>query len=158
MGAPRRNDARRTAASALMTGLLVASAVVLSACVSPAVNAEGYRGKVAHSEQRMETVVASARLTAELSLTGKLLHTVADGLVTRAEDEAESIASGLRSVQPPDDASVRLMKRSLPVLEGVADALTDLRLALRRRDETAMKAALSDLAERAAQLPSLAVG
>ncbi len=80
--------------------------LLLSACVSPAINADGYRGKVMQSAKKMSGLIGAARLAVQLDLDHKMLRTVTDNVVTDAENDAGSVVTALGSVQPPDAASV----------------------------------------------------
>jgi hypothetical protein len=108
--------------------------LVLSACVSPAIDRAGYRGKVGHSAQEMAGIIGSAQLAATLDLRGRMLFNVTDTVVSDAEQDAQSVLSSLDSVQPPDAASVKLRDAADQVLQNAAGELADLRIALRRHD------------------------
>jgi hypothetical protein len=114
--------------------------------VSPAINAEGYRGKVGHSAQKMVGVIGSAQLASELDLQGKLLDTVADQTISDAEQDAQSVITSLDSVQPPDQASVTLRTRADQILQDASSQLSDLRIAQRRGDQGSMRHTLGELA------------
>ena len=124
---------------------VVSVALVLCGCVSPAVNADGYRGKVSQSAKKMVGLINSAGLAARLDLDGRMLHTVTDNVVTDAERDAQSVLTSLGSVQPPDQASITLRNASDDVLQQAASQLSDLRIAVRRRDQHAMQSSLADL-------------
>jgi hypothetical protein len=136
----RSRGARRLA---LVAG--IASVVVLAGCVSPAINVDGYRGKVSQSAKKMVGLVNAARLAAQLDLDGKMLHTITDNVVTDAEKDAQSVLSALDSVQPPDESSIKLRSNADDVLQQAASQLADLRIAVRRRDQPSMRSTLGDL-------------
>jgi hypothetical protein len=129
----------------LAIGCLVLAAALCS-CVSPATNAEGYRGKVGHSAQKMVGIIGSAQLAAELYLQDKLLDTVADQTISDAEQDAQSVLTSLDSVQPPDQASITLRSGADQVLQDASSQLSDLRIAQRRSDRDSMRHTLGDLA------------
>jgi hypothetical protein len=119
---------------------------IFCGCVSPAINADGYRGKVGHSAQRMVGIIGSARLAAVLDLQGKVLDTVADETISDAEQDAQSVITSLDSVQPPDRASITLRTQADQVLQDASSQLSDLRIAQRRGDQASMRHTLGELA------------
>jgi hypothetical protein len=125
--------------------LCVAAALVVSGCVSPAINSEGYRGKVSQSAKKMVGLINSARLAVQLDLDGKMLHTITDNVVTEAETDAESVLTSLDSVQPPNHASISLRNDADDVLQQAASQLAALRIEVRRRDQAGMQTTLQDL-------------
>ncbi|HYU04199.1 MAG TPA: hypothetical protein VEL02_10200 [Jatrophihabitantaceae bacterium] len=144
----RGNEASVPDACGCRRGTALACAVVLllSACVSPAINADGYRGKVMQSAKKMSGLIGAARLAAQLDLDHKMLRTVTDNVVTDAENDAGSVVTALDSVQPPDAVSVKLRDHADEILQDASSQLADLRIALRRNDEPGMRAAMDDLA------------
>jgi hypothetical protein len=130
-----------------MFALALVGAIMLafSACVSPAINADGYRGKVTQSAKKMVGLIGVARLAVQLDLDHKMLRTVTDNVVTDAENDAASVVTSLGSVQPPDAASVKLRKQAGDVLQNASGQLADLRIALRRNDTPGMRVALDEL-------------
>jgi hypothetical protein len=140
--------------TALAAGGLVA-AVVLSGCVSPAINADGYRGKVSQSAKKMVGVINSARLAVQLDLDGKMLHTVTDNVVTDAESDAQSVVSALDSVQPPDVPSIKLRSDTDDLLQQAVSQLGDLRIAVRRGDQPDMRSTVGDLGQTVVQVENL---
>lgn len=149
MGAPR--VARRGAA--VLAGF--AAAVLLAGCVSPAVNEDGYRGKVSQSAKKMVGLINSGRLAAGLDLDGRMLHTLTDNVVTNAERDANSVVTSLGSVQPPDAAMVVLRNTANDVLQQAASQLADLRIAVRRGDRDGMRATAADLGKTLAAVQHL---
>lgn len=119
--------------------------LTLASCVTPAINAAGYRGKVSQSARKMAGVVASAQLAVQLDLDGKMLHTLTDTVVTNAENDAQSVLNALDSVQPPDHPSIALRDHADNVLQQAASQLADLRIAVRRSDRAAMRSSLGEL-------------
>jgi hypothetical protein len=135
--------------------LAVGIALVVSGCVSPAINAEGYRGKVSQSAKKMVGLVNTARLAVRLDLGGRMLHTVTDTVVTDAERDAESVLTSLDSVQPPDQGSIKLRSDADDVLQQASSQLADLRIAVRRRDQAGMRSGLNDLGKTLADVQHL---
>ena len=129
--------------------------VLLSACVSPAVDAGGYRGKVMQSAKKMSGLIGAARLAVQLDFDHKMLRTVTDNVVTDAENDAGSVVTALGSVQPPDAASVTLRDHADEILQDASSQLADLRIALRRNDKPGMRAAMDDLGKTLAEVQQL---
>jgi hypothetical protein len=128
-------------------GVALAVAVVLplSACVSPAVDANGYHGKVTQSAKKMTGIIGAALLAVRLDLDHKMLRTITDNVVSDAETDANSVLTALDSVQPPDAASVVLRGRADDILQNAAGELADLRIAVRRGDQAGMAATVDAL-------------
>jgi hypothetical protein len=124
---------------------MLALTVALTSCVSPAINADGYRGKVGHSAQKMAGIIGSAQLAAQLDLEGKLLDRFADQTISDAEQDAQSVLTSLDSVQPPDQTSITLRSQADQVLQDAASELSDLRIAQRRGDTAGMRQTLAEL-------------
>jgi hypothetical protein len=137
-----------------ITSAVLALAAVTS-CASPAIDDAGYRGKVTHSAQAMIGIVGSAQLATELDLSGKMIASVTDNIVSQAEQDAQSVLTALDSRQPPDEASVQLKTHADQPLQDAADELTDLRVAVRRGDHAAERKSLSDLAKTLKDLQQL---
>jgi hypothetical protein len=138
----------------LAAGLVVAG-LLLAGCVGPTVSDGGYRHKVQDTVKAVSAAIASARLAAELELSGKMALALTDTVVSGAESDASDAQSALESRQPPDDQSLRLHdKARQPIQDGV-NGLTDLRVALRRNDSRAVRAALDALDDPARRLDQL---
>jgi hypothetical protein len=135
---------RRASAAVAFAAVVVCAT---TSCVSPAINSEGYRGKVQQSATRLVGVIGSAQLAAQLELDGKMLSTITDELISEAEQDAQSVSSSLDSVQPPDQASISLRDRADSVLQDASSQLSDLRIAERRGDRDGMRTTLDELAK-----------
>lgn len=144
---------------AVVTGrvivLTLTSMLTLSSCVSPAHDSAGYRNKVGHAAEKMSGIIGSAQLAGEQDLAGKAFSTFADQVISDAEQDAQSVVGQLDSVQPPDDASIKLRNQADDVLQTAAGQLSDLRIAQRRGDETAMRQSLKDLSDSLAKVQKL---
>ena len=152
MGQRRSTRARTHLA---VTASLVVTACLLCGCISPAINAEGYRGKVGHSAEKMAGIMGAAMLAAQLDLGGKMLQTASDNVVSDAENDAQSVVTSLSVVQPPDEISIQLRSRAEDVLQNAANELSDLRIALRRDDKAGMRSALAELGKTLADVQHL---
>lgn len=140
-----RGPAPRGRAIASIAVLL--AVVTLSACVSPALNDDGYRGKVVQSAKKMVGIIGAGQLAAELDLQGKMISTITDQVVSQAEQDAQSVLTAFDSVQPPTQASVDLRTKADNILQPAASQLADLRVAQRRNDDGAMQETLDQLAK-----------
>jgi hypothetical protein len=135
--------------------VLLPALTVVSGCVSPAVDASGYRGKVGHSAEQMTGIVNSARLALQLDLRGKMTQSLLDTVVTDAENDSQSVLTAFETVQPPDAASIRLRTSADNVLQDAAGNLSDLRIAVRRSDRDAKTKLIADLDQSIAELQKL---
>jgi hypothetical protein len=90
-------------------------------------------------------VIGSARVTTAALLAGRVTRQFADTTVSRAERNASSVQTAFDSRQPPGAASDRLRDRVDRPLAAAVSALTDLRIAVRRADGPATRAALRAL-------------
>lgn len=128
--------------------LAIASVLLLalSSCVSPAIDSSGYRNKVGHAAEKMAGIIGAAQLAAEQQLAGKSFGTFADQVISQAEQDAQSVVGQLDSVQPPDEQSIQLRNQADDILQPPASQLSDLRIAVRRGDDSAMRQSLTDLA------------
>jgi hypothetical protein len=74
-----------------------------------------------------------------------MIQTVTDTVVSEAEQDGQSVVTSLDNVQPPDSASIELRDAADQVLQTASNELSDLRIAVRRRDHAAMRKTLADL-------------
>lgn len=115
-------------------------AVALLSCVAPEVTAEQYRARVQQAVESMTGIVVTARDTARLDVDGKLPRPVVVTVVGDAEQDADSVRSDVESRQPPDEASDDLRRQVTGVVEHATSLITDLRIAIRRGDQTDVRA------------------
>jgi hypothetical protein len=133
----------RAAAKGISAALL--AAVLLGGCVSPAIDEAGYRGKVGHSVNSMLGILGTARLAGQLDLRGKLTEAARDTVVSDAENDASSVLTSFQTVQPPDEAMIKLYNQADKVLQQAAGDISDLRIAQRAGNHSATMQALSSL-------------
>jgi hypothetical protein len=134
---------------------LTACCLVLSSCVSPAVDASGYRDKVSHSAQKMAGIIGSAQLAAQLDLDGRMIATMTDSVVSDAEQDAQSVVNSLDAVQPPDVKSIQLRDAADQVLQDASSELSDLRIYVRRHDHPNMQMTFDELTKTLADVQKL---
>jgi hypothetical protein len=119
-----------------VTTLLVAVATMVAACVGPSRSTGDYREKAANSAEAMCSAVQTARLVANAELDGNAPSRYAALVLSEAEVDADSIASSFASLQPPSRQSDDLRARTTKLLDKSATTLADLRIAVRRGDES----------------------
>jgi hypothetical protein len=136
-------------------GALLSASAVLSACVTPAIDENGYRGKIDHSAHQLVGVLGVARLAAQLDLDGRLLGSVTDTTITEAENDAGSVLTAFEAVQPPDDAMVTLRSAADDTIQAAVGNLADLRIAMRRGDADGMRQAIAEIEDSIGKLREL---
>ncbi|HEX5534997.1 MAG TPA: hypothetical protein VFX33_14750 [Actinomycetales bacterium] len=130
-------------------------AVALTGCTTPSSGDEDFQQKVATTADAMSSAVGSAQLGVRAWQRGQLTESYADTVVTNAERDAESVIAALDSRQPPDERSIRLKDQADQPLQDASNALTDLRIALRRDDRAGVGHALDDLRQPMQELARL---
>jgi hypothetical protein len=122
----------------------LASVVALAAaagCVTPAPTDAVYEHKAALSAKGAVSDVATARLAVTTWLEHRIAGTYLEVVVVDAEDSIGSVVATFESVEAPDTpASTTLHDRTTEALGRAQDALTDLRIAVRRDDRAAIEA------------------
>ena len=135
-------------------------AALTSGCVTPAIDAASYAEKARLSAEDAASELRTALLAVQAWLDGSLPATYLEVSVVESESALGAVASTFGSVQPPHDArSDRLSRQVGPQLGDAADALADLRVAVRRGDRQAVRDAVDsirDLAEQLEHAPGLA--
>ncbi len=131
---------RRKAASAV-TGFAVLL-LSLTACVSPAFNADHYRQQALQSVTADESELQTTRVVLELAIANRVLATTADEIVSEAETAAGSVAASFRAVQPPVSTD-GAQRRTMRFLSEVEDAISQARIVIRRDDAQGMRSALA---------------
>ncbi|HEX5016071.1 MAG TPA: hypothetical protein VFX15_00620 [Actinomycetes bacterium] len=117
--------------------LVVALALVLSACVTPALNAADYRDKALGSAEAATSEVGTAKLVCGLLLRERVLQSTADETLGASEDALGSISDSLLAVQPPRGADP-IYLRLATQLDRAESAVRDARIAARRSDTDAL--------------------
>ena len=116
------------------TGAL-ALALLLSACVSPALGADSYRGKAANALDEALSQVQTAVLTMDAFLRGRVFATFADEVVSSAEAAGGWAQESFGAVQPPREVD-GVQREVSGLLAESADRLTRARIATRRTTES----------------------
>jgi hypothetical protein len=115
-------------------GWLAFAMLAAGACVLPARSFDAYESKAVDSAESALSQARTAILTAELAGRGRLFAPIVSVQLQEAEVGAETAASTLASVQPPDAAPDALRAELLPLLERAASLIADLRVEARRGD------------------------
>jgi hypothetical protein len=126
--------------------LAVAVTLAAGACVLPARSFDAYESKAVVSAESALSKARSAILSAELAGRGRLPAPLVSVQLQEAEVGAESAASTLASVQPPDARSDALRAELLPILQHAASLIADLRIAARRGDPASLAKGSAPLA------------
>ncbi len=114
----------------------------LLGCVAPAPTTSAYESKAARTAKDGLSQVQTARMAAQSSLRGRLQQAYLETTVSRAEDAFGSIQSTFDSVQPPNDPAADRLRDSLDeLLADGSDGLSQLRIAVRRRETDQVAAA-----------------
>lgn len=127
--------------------LAVASAAILllAGCASPSPTMSDYQTKTRTTASAVAGIAAVARTGAQQWQHGRLTKAYADTLITEAEDDAGSIIATYDSRQPPTSDAIALKNKIDKPLQDVSNALTDLRIALRRGDHQGVTNAVRSL-------------
>ncbi len=129
-------------------GLLVAA---VAGCVAPSPDSGAY---LENADATLSSAVSEARTVAQVlhtSLGGSTTTPYANTVVTDSEKAMGGIEVSFGTVDPPDEPSDELRDQVVTMLGDTADACAAARIAVRRGDRDAMRAAateLSSLAER----------
>ncbi len=112
---------------------LVAAALVLAGCVTPATGRDSYSDKAVTSVRAATSEVQTSRLVLQLLSRHRILTPYADETLTANEEAVGSISATFGSVQPPrgDDG---LRDAVAALLSDAEDAVGHARIAARRSD------------------------
>jgi hypothetical protein len=128
----------------LLASTSIAILLGLAACVSPALDAGHYQQQASTSVDAAESELQTTRLALEAATDERIFATTADETVSASEAAINSVSESFRAVQPPvgSDDTQRVTARFLGAAEV---AVTQARIAVRRRDEQAMLVALDHI-------------
>jgi hypothetical protein len=130
---------------------LLAAAVALAGCVTPATGSGTYRAKARSSVQAALSEAETARITLQLLERDRIFVPTADVTVTAGEAALGSIAATFGSVQPPA-GSDRLRDEISQLLSDAEDAVATARIAVRRSDPPGIQHALAEVQQVTKQL------
>ena len=139
----------------LVTAALLAAC--LSGCVAPAVDTSDYESKATSTAQAAVSAARTAVLTTTTYDRGRLPVNYLEPVLVDAEDTLGSVLTTFDSVQPPATSSADAMRAELdPLLQRATSAVTDMRIAARRRESSELTRSAGALARVADRLESFA--
>jgi hypothetical protein len=127
-------------AASVVTGVAILL-VSITACVSPAFDADHYRQQALQSVTADESELQTTRMVLEVAIANRILATTADEMVSEAETAASSVAASFQAVQPSVSTD-GARRRTMRFLGEVEDAISQARIAIRRDDAQGMRSAL----------------
>jgi len=140
---------------ATATGAAAALLIGLAACAVPTVTDHALVSQASRSAGSMVSEVRTAHLAAKSQLEGDTWWRYTDVVVTDAESAASTIEDTFGSRQPPSRDVEPTYRKTVATLSEAADLVTDLRIAVRRHDESGIRDLLPRLAAAADALEQL---
>lgn len=119
---------------------------LFAACVSPSRTYDDYEHKAANTAEAAVGAVETARAAVEAAGRGNTFSPYLAVIVAEAEKDAGAAQATFDSVQPPDDSADDLREKLDQLLQDATDALSALRVAVRRRDRVGISEQTSALA------------
>ena len=116
------------------TATVVASALVLVACVGPARTFGVYESKAENSVEQSLSGVQTVRMAIDDAIAGDAYASSISITIQNATDSIDGAESNFASIQPPDQPSDSLRDRVLPILNDASDLAAKARIAARRTD------------------------
>lgn len=129
-----------------------AAALLLSACVAPAVTPADYRDDAIATAEAMVSVARETLLTADLAAAGSAPARYVTLRLSEAETRANSIITSFASVQPPSPSSDRLRTALLAALDDAAATVEEVRIAAYRGEHATLRAIARPLERSVARL------
>ena len=117
----------------------------LAACVGPARTFDAYEADAVATAEEVASAAGTALLAVDAAQAERVTANYLTVVLTEAEGAASSAQAQLESVQPPDEEADELLARISPVLDETASVLTNLRVAVRRSDLSALPAIAAPL-------------
>lgn len=134
--------------------VLAAGALLLSGCVTPAPDTSAYESKAGMTAEAADSAASTALVATRAYLHGRMGSAYLETLLVDAEESLGSVHDTFDSVQPPPAEAADALRSTLdPLLENAGSALTDLRIAARRKSSPDLRTAagaLSSVADRLA--------
>jgi len=128
-----RARGRRALAACILPFYLAAVA-----CVGPARTFETYEGKAVAAAEETVSALRTVILGARVGADGRSFPPTISTLFADVEGDAIGARSAFASIQPPDEASDRLRRELMPLLDEAVGTLAELRIAARRADLPAL--------------------
>ena len=125
---------------------LVAAALLLSGCVTPAPDTSAYESKAGMTAEAADSAAATALVATRAYLHGRMGSAYLETVLVDAEESLGSVHDTFDSVQPPAAEAADVLRSTLdPLLEKAGSALTDLRIAARRNSSPDLRTAVGAL-------------
>jgi hypothetical protein len=141
----------------LVAGATLVFVALLSGCVTPALNRGAFVQNGRAAVDSAVSVVGAASLAVEARLAGDATRAYADVVVTESEAAIAPIEASYGGVDPPDRADDQMRDKVVEALGSAGDALAQSRIAVRRDDDEAMRAAALQLRQVRTALSALRV-
>jgi hypothetical protein len=121
------------------------TALALGGCVTPAPDHGAYLENARGALESAVSETATAALAVRARLDDRSTNPYADTVVTDAEKALGPIEASFGGVDPPTRTDDQLRDSTMKHLGAAADALAAARVAVRRDDPAAMRAAVDEL-------------
>ncbi len=141
-------------ASARLAPLALLTALLLSACVSPAWDDHDYALKAGKTAESAVSAVRFAR--SAVAYRDRMTGPYAEVVLTEAVQDLSSVNDQFGGVQPPSDASDRIRDEVLRLTEKAESEVEDLLIQARRDGVKDPKAAARELDRLASELSDFA--
>lgn len=129
----------------LLVSLAAVAALSVAGCSAPALDHGAYEQNAKSALESASSETASAALAVRLRLSDRATNAYTDTLVTASEKAMGGIETSFGGVDPPTPAEDGLRDSVEKSLGDAQDALSAARIAVRRDDAVAMRAAVRDL-------------
>jgi hypothetical protein len=126
---------------AVLALAVLAPAVLLAGCANPETQPRVYRQQASNVLHDATGELQTTKLVLQARIDDRTFPTSADDLVTAGEQALGSLAGQFSAEQPPP-GSDRVRDTALEALSDAQDAAAQARIAVRRDDRTALRAAL----------------
>jgi hypothetical protein len=129
--------------------------VILSGCAGPTTNDDAMRSQAARSANSATSEIETLKLAVTTQLDGNAWWRFTDVVVTDSETALDSINSTLASRQPPSTKTEAIRADTVTALGDAVDLAIDVRIAVRRHDESTLESLLPKLTQMSDRLGAL---
>ncbi|HEY7043065.1 MAG TPA: hypothetical protein VH419_05295, partial [Nocardioidaceae bacterium] len=129
--------------------------VILSGCAGPTTNDDAMRSQAARSANSATSEIETLKLAVTTQLDGNGWWRFTDVVVTDSETALDSINSTLASRQPPSTKTEAIRADTVTALGDAVDLAIDVRIAVRRHDESTLESLLPKLTQMSDRLGAL---
>jgi hypothetical protein len=126
----------------LATGVLT---LLAGGCVAPAFDSGAFHRNAIQALDSAVSVTRTAAVVVDNHLAGRVMRPYADTVVTDSEDALGPVQHSFDTVDPPTSADAKLRDDVDGLLSDAGDALSKVRIALRRGDSAGMRQGIADL-------------